>query len=108
MGVRREILLDPAIRHFFKDHNPRNIAGKMRFLDCVRELLELTGDTPLFNPKEGNWELDGRTADGEHYFRVVICDTQKDPYVVTFYQIDPDTAKKRQKRKKKKPMRGLP
>lgn len=106
MGVRRQIFLDPAIRHFFKDHNPPNILGKMRFLHCVVELLESTGDTPWLNPEEGIWELEGRTANGQHYFRVVICDTKKEPYVVTFYQIDPDTVKKR--RKKKKPMRGLP
>jgi hypothetical protein len=106
MGARREIFVDPAIRHFFKDHNRRNILGKMRFLHCVEELLESTGDTPWLNPKEGNWELERRTANGEHYFRVVICDTQKDPYVVTFHQIDPNTARKR--RKKKKPMRGMP
>jgi hypothetical protein len=106
-GKPEKIFIDGFAHWEPRDNPPRSgksanqRAVRYRLLPCVIELLEKTPDEPDFNPKEGRYELVGKTPNGI-YFKVVLDVVNNERQVWTYHQTDPPSEKKRRKLQKER------
>jgi len=80
------VFIEPAFRHVREKRDLLDVARRLRFLPCVRELLEQTAEIPVAT-RDGNFMLEGKAGTGER-FRVILGLDKEGYSLISFYPID--------------------
>jgi hypothetical protein len=85
-GKTDQVFIEPAFRHIREKRHLPDVARRLRFLPCVKELLEQTTDTPV-TTNSGSFMLEGKAGTGER-FRAILGLDKEGYSLISFYPID--------------------